>query len=425
MTAPVRFWQTSFWRAGALPAAAGSVGSLLAQALLALFLLRLFEPAAVGLYAVVAQIAFGWATLALAQSPLSLLANPQQAALSAGRLAWRQSALRWLLLAPLALGALWWSQARTATQGAEPLDGQALGWVLLGLWTAAIALAQLSALLAQSLALRVHGPLSVAAVRLLPALLAAAWAGLCALLWQATQASSLLGAALLGYLAGALWLWPLLGGRIAAQQADTASHTEPTATGSPASVDARSERLKFVHTLSDVLVATLLASHWARLHGAAEAACLLLLLRLLGFVPALVSSAWAQVVLSRPRAQRPGSWAAVLGAALGLGLLAATLWLALQMGWLPAAWQGLQTYLWPLLLWQLAASAMAALSHRPFRFGQARRYTGQCLAINAGQALLVLAPPLWGWGLSTQLWALSLWLSTGLGLQALWAARLR
>ena len=408
-----RFWQTAFWRAGAMPAALGSVGSLLAQALLALFLLRLFEPAAVGLYAVVAQIAFGWATLALAQSPLTLLANPQQPALTAGRLAWRQSATRWLWLAPLALAAVLWSQAGSSGTPDIRTDG-----LPLAVWTAAIALAQLSALLAQSLALRVHGPLSVAAVRLLPALLAAVWAGLCALLWQATGASSLLAAALLGYGVGALWLWPLLGQR-------GATAPGPAAAEPPASVDGRSESLKFAHTLSDVLVASLLASHWARLYGAAEAGCLLLLLRLLGFVPALVSSAWAQVVLSRPRAQRPGSWAAVLAAALGLGKLAAALLVALHMGWLPAAWQGLAHYLWPLLLWPLAASTMAALSHRPFRFGQASRYTWQCLAINAGQALLVLAPPLWGWSLGTQLWALSLWLTLTLGLQALWAARLR
>ena len=405
-----RFWQTAFWRAGAMPAALGSVGSLLAQALLALFLLRLFEPTAVGLYAVVAQIAFGWATLALAQSPLTLLANPQQPALAAGRMAWRQSTTRWLWLAPLALAAVLWSQSSASQSGTA--------WWQLSVWTAAIALAQLSALLAQSLALRVNGPLSVAAVRLLPALLAAVWAGLCALLWQATGASSLLGAALLGYAVGALWLWPLLG-----QGSDAAPG--PAVAEPPASVDGRSEQLKFAHTLSDVLVATLLASHWARLYGAAEAGCLLLLLRLLGFVPALVSSAWAQVVLSRPREQRPGSWAAVLAAALGLGKLAAALLVALQMGWLPAAWHGLQHYLWPLLLWQLAASAMAALSHRPFRFGQASRYTWQCLAINAGQVLLVLAPPLWGWGLQAQLWALSLWLTLSLGLQAIWAARLR
>ena len=410
---PGRFWHNAFWRAGAVPAALGSVGSLLAQALLALFLLRLFEPAAVGLYAVVAQIAFGWATLALAQSPLTLLANPHQPALAAGRMAWRQSATRWLWLAPLAWVAVLWSQS-----GAPGTPGIRTDWLPLAAWTAAIALAQLSALLAQSLALRVHGPLSVAAVRLLPALLATVWAGLCALLWQATSASSLLGAALLGYLAGALWLWPLLGP--AREAAPGPAAAEPAA-----SEDARSEGLKFAHTLSDVLVASLLASQWTRLYGAAEAACLLLLLRLLGFVPALVSSAWAQVVLSRPRANRPSSWAALLAAASGLGLLAAGLLLALQRGWLPAAWQGLAHYLWPLLLWQWGASVMAALSHRPFRFGQASRYTWQCLAINAGQALLVLAPPLWGWGLQAQLWALSLWLTVSLGLQALWAARLR
>ena len=93
----------TFWRRGAAPAALGSLGSLLSQAAMALFLLGLFEPAAVGLYSVVAQVSFGWATLALAQSPLSLLANQHLSALHAGRQAWRQSAQRWLWLTPLAL----------------------------------------------------------------------------------------------------------------------------------------------------------------------------------------------------------------------------------------------------------------------------------------------------------------------------------
>ena len=82
--------------AGAAPAALGSLVALAAQALMALFLLHLFEPTAVGVFSLVAQTAFGWATLALAQSPLSLLANQHLGAVPATRQAWRASLRRWL-----------------------------------------------------------------------------------------------------------------------------------------------------------------------------------------------------------------------------------------------------------------------------------------------------------------------------------------
>src|SRR3954462_3883236 len=83
------------------PALLGSFASLASQALFAAFLLKLFEPAAVGVFSLVNQVAFSWATLALAQSPLSLLADrsdPTHAALRA----WRSSVLRMLWLLPLA-----------------------------------------------------------------------------------------------------------------------------------------------------------------------------------------------------------------------------------------------------------------------------------------------------------------------------------
>ena len=59
------------------PAALGSLVSLAAQGVFALFLLKLFDAQAVGIFSVASQIAFCWATLALAQSPVSLLANHQ------------------------------------------------------------------------------------------------------------------------------------------------------------------------------------------------------------------------------------------------------------------------------------------------------------------------------------------------------------
>jgi len=90
------------------PAALGSLVSLAAQGFLALVLFKLFSPEAVGVFSVTSQIAFFWASLALAQSPLSLLANRHQEPRAAARQAWRQSVWRMLWLAPLAaVGVAW------------------------------------------------------------------------------------------------------------------------------------------------------------------------------------------------------------------------------------------------------------------------------------------------------------------------------
>ena len=394
-------------RSSTLPAALGSMVSLAAQALMALFLLGLFEPQAVGVFSLVAQTAFSWATLALAQSPVSLLANQHLPALAAARQAWGTSLRRWVWLLPAAGLALAWS-------------GQPLHTLLVLLaWSTAIALTQMGWLLAQSLTLRLHAPVSIALVRLLPSVLAAALAGAGAIGLDWRDSGTLTAAALAGYAAGALWLWPLL-------QAPRPSGTDstPTAPTTHASGDLRSERLKFTHTLSDVLVATALAAHWTSVYGATQAGCLLILLRVMGFVPALVSTAWAQVVMSRPGAQRPSSWLAALAGGLGVLLLGGAVHVALQAGWLSPAWSALRIYVWPLALWQVAACLIAAVSHRPFRQGRARAYTLQCIGMNAVQALLLVLPPWLGWDLPNHLWALAGFLCMALSLQTLWAARL-
>lgn len=389
-------------RGGTLPAALGSLVSLAAQAAMALFLLGLFEPQAVGVFSLIAQTAFGWATLALAQSPVSLLANQHLAPLPAARQALRVSLRRWGWLLPTAAVALWWSGQHAADL------------VRVMAWSTAIALAQMGWLLAQSLTLRTQSPVSIALVRLLPPVLAALLAGLGALWLEHRDSGTLAAAALTGYAVGALWLTPLI----------RAADTNSTAIAATAQSDPRSERLKFIHTLSDVLVATALAAHWSSVYGAAQAGCLLILLRVMGFVPALISTAWAQVVMSRPEAQRPSSWLAALAGAGSVALVASATGWALQAHWLSPAWAALQHYLWPLALWQAGACLIAAVSHRPFRHGRARTYTLQCLAMNTVQALLLVLPPWLGWGLQAHLWALSGFLCIALSLQALWAARL-
>ena len=392
----------TFLRRGSLPAALGSLVSLGAQALMALFLLGLFEPQAVGVFSLIAQTAFGWATLALAQSPVSLLANQHLPPLPAAGRALRMSLRRWGWLLPAAALALGWS--------GQPVAGLASTMA----WTAAIALTQMGWLMAQSLTLRIHSPLSIALVRLLPPMLAALLVAVGAVWLERRDSSTLASAALAGYAAGALWLVPVA----RAQDTDAASAVAPGA-GDP-----RSERLKFIHTLSDVLVSTALAAHWSLVYGAAQAGCLLILLRVMGFVPALVSSAWAQVVMSRPEAQRPSSWLAALTGAGCVAVAALMVRLALHAGWLAPSWSSLGLYVWPLALWQAAACLIAAASHRPFRHGRARAYTLQCIAMNGVQALLLVLPPWLGWGLQSHLWALAGFLCIALSLQALWSARL-
>lgn len=392
----------TFLRRGSLPAALGSLVSLGAQALMALFLLGLFEPQAVGVFSLIAQTAFGWATLALAQSPVSLLANQHLPPLPAASRALRMSLRRWGWLLPAAALALGWS--------GQPVAGLASTMA----WTAAIALTQMGWLMAQSLTLRIHSPLSIALVRLLPPMLAALLVAVGAVWLERRDSSTLAAAALAGYAAGALWLVPVA----RAQDTDAASAVAPGA-GDP-----RSERLKFIHTLSDVLVSTALAAHWSLVYGAAQAGCLLILLRVMGFVPALVSSAWAQVVMSRPEAQRPSSWLAALTGAGCVAVAALMVRLALHAGWLAPSWSSLGLYVWPLALWQAAACLIAAASHRPFRHGRARAYTLQCIAMNGVQALLLVLPPWLGWGLQSHLWALAGFLCIALSLQALWSARL-
>ncbi len=396
-----------FLRGGTVPAALGSLVSLAAQALMALFLLKLFEPQAVGLFSVIAQLAFGWATLALAQSPLSLLANQHLPAQNAAHQAWYGSLRRWLWLLPLAALLTWWAGQHGA--GLPPSWSQTLAW------SAAIALAQMGWLLAQSLSLRLHAAWSIASVRMVPPVLAALLAAVAALFMDWRSSSALTSAALTGYLVGALWLLPAL---------RTAS-ADPTPLAPSVQADPRSEHLKFAHTLSDVLVATALAAHWASVYGAAQAGCLLLLLRVTGFIPALVSTAWAQVVLSRPKALRPSSALAALVGATSVALVCLATGLALQADWLSSAWAPLAHYLWPVALWQIGASLIAAVSHRPFRHGQAIRYTHQCMGINAVQALLLVVPPLLGWSLQSHLWALAGFLAVALALQSVWATSLK
>lgn len=374
------------------PAAIGSLVSLAAQGIFALFLLKLFDAKAVGVFSVVSQIAFCWATLALAQSPVSLLANHQHDPHQAAAVAWRQSLWRMFWLAPLMLLALYWSQSHgnallprhTAAPAAAVSSWY--GWRDSAGWVSLIAVTQMSWLLAQSLTLRTQGPQAIALVRLVPPVLAAlvAWAGAQGL--GAAQANTLLLASLLGYSAGMLWILPAAG-KWQHHPITTTKAVLPMHTGTS---DPRSTRLKMLHTLTDVLCSTALAIQWQSLYGTEQAGYLLVLLRVFGFIPALVHTAWAQALISRPHEQKLSSLWVAIGSSAVIVLLVLCLEAALHGQWLEPSWQNLRTYVWPLAFWQMAACLNAAHAHLPFWRSRTRQSSQQSIVINAIMVALLL-----------------------------------
>ena len=344
------------------------------QVTFALLMLRLFTPQEVGEFSVLSQIGFFWMTLALAQAPLSLLANAHTPANQALRQAWRSSVRRGLALLPVAALAVWLSDLAL---------WPALLWVLL------LAFFQMGNLLSQSHSLRVGSAWQQAAVRVLPPLTAALLALAAAWLWH--MASALVIAAILGYAVGAAWLVPVFWPSAEAHQPSASQQADGA---SPNQSDTRSATLRMAHTLADALLATALVVVWQRLYSAQETGWMTALLRVLGFVPAVVHMAWAQVVLAQTKSHKHQTaplWLGLTawGAVLGLGGVCA---LALNWQWLDTRWQGVWPYIVPLVLWQGSACLSAAFSHRPFQAHAAARYSWACMGLALLQALVLLLP---------------------------------
>ena len=357
------------------------------QVAFALLMLRLFSPQEVGEFSVISQIGFFWMTLALAQAPLGMLANQYLPAHTAAQYAWRASALRGVALLPVAALAIWFSQLNL--------------WPAL-LWALLLAFCQMSWMLAQSFTLRVGSAWRQAAVRVLPPVTAAATA-LKAVLLSASvswSGSTLVLSALLGYAVGAVWLVPALrtSDAHASSATSIASAPDASATTSPHQSDPRSAPLRMAHTLVDALLATAIIVVWQRLYGAEETGWMSALLRVLGFLPAVVHMAWAQVALAQGQQTRKTQTAWANPWWLGLSAFACVIVLgmscavALYQEWLDPRWSGVWAYIAPLVLWQGSACLSAAFSHRPFQTQSASAYSWACMALGALQAAVLLIP---------------------------------
>ena len=150
------------------------------------------------------------------------------------------------------------------------------------------------------------------------------------------------------------------------------------------------------------------------------------LLRVLGFLPAVVHMAWTQVALAQGH-QNKNPWLLGLGAFACVIVLGLSCAVALYQEWLDLRWSGLWPYLAPLVVWQGSACLSAAFSHRPFQTQSASAYSWACMALGLLQAVVLLAPmgstpPI---DAAQHMAAFALISSLGLLGLTLWMARLR
>jgi uncharacterized membrane protein YqaE (UPF0057 family) len=387
--------------------ALASVLSFGTQVVFALLMLRWFTPQEVGEFSVISQIAFFWMTLALAQAPLTLLANVQQSPHAAARVAWRDALIQGVFLSPFVVLALWLGHINFLP---------AFAWIF------GIAFFQMTWMLSQSFVLRIGSTYEQVLVRTLPPMVAtfAITLGV-GLSWEGP---TLLASALLGYAVGA---WGLSTAWRSWPHGKTASEIELTAAIHQA--DNRSSRLRFLHTFVDALLATAIVIVWQRSYGTEETGWLSALLRVLGFIPAIIHMAWAQVNLSRniDQANQNHEWRLGLWGCLAVLCLVAFGYLAIHQSWLSHHWVGTLNYVWPVAVWQSAACLSAAFSHRPFQTNSETQFSWACIGVAAVQALALLIPLAFPdrWNASAHIHLFAFISASGLLSLSLWMSSLK
>jgi hypothetical protein len=357
------------------------------QIALALLMLRYFSPEEVGMFSVISQIGFFWTTLALAQAPLRLLANQGVSVYEDVISALLSSIQRFVWLLPVTAVAVWWS---------------GLPFVSALLWTFLLSLCQLTWMLAQSMRLRMVGTWGHVLARVLPPFISLLVTFVAVQMqWDGP---SLLIAALTGYAIGALSIVPAFFStfqflakksiRIHSNNTQPFNTFEDGSALSPSlrTSDARPAWLRMAHSLIDALLATALLVIWQRQFGSQETGWLAAPLRIMGFIPAVIHMAWAQVLLAQHKQSRINPTLVGLTGFSFVALIGASCFVALNVGWISYDWQGVKTYLLMLVMWQGFACMTAAYSHRPFQTHESISYSIICTAISIAQFLVLVVP---------------------------------
>jgi len=368
------------------------------QIALALLMLRYFSPEEVGMFSVISQIGFFWTTLALAQAPLQLLANQGESVFADVRQAWFSSFQRFVWLLPATVVAVWWS---------------GLPFVSSLLWTLLMSLCQFTWLLSLSMRLRITGTWSHFFVRVLPPFISLLVA--CFAVYTQWNIPALLLAALIGYAIGALSIAPEFFTKIHINLNPTINnhskktltiselHDNALSTPPPAPSDTRPYWLRMGHSLADALLSAALLVVWQRSFGPQETGWLAAPLRVMGIIPAVIHMAWVQVLIAQNKQSPVNPTFVGLAGFSCVAIIGGSCLLALNFGWLGHDWQGIETYIGMLVLWQGSACMTAAYSHHPFQTKQSVNYSYACIVISVIQIFTLLIPFIFNYKLTSQI----------------------
>lgn len=351
------------------------------QALFALFMLHLFSPLEIGEYSVISQISAFWMVIALAQTPLRMLANKSASVSQAAISSWSGSLYRALILYPVIFIALYFSELSF--------------WPSI-LWASLITFFQITWLLTQSYVLQTGTELQQALVRTLPPLSALMLSALGAYFrdefdWQGP---TLIVSAIIGYAIGAIWFIRVFTTRTIKNENQSEINTPRD------DADNRSATLRMLHSFTDALLITLIATTWHRLYGPIETGLMMAILRVLSFLPVLVWSAWTQILITRPIENSSvkvfnfniNPWIVGIIATACILIISMACTFAVKEQILNSNWQGILPYIIPLSIWQATTCFAAAFSHRPFQTQRSTLYSWLCIGLNIIQILALISP---------------------------------
>jgi hypothetical protein len=242
------------------------------------------------------------------------------------------------------------------------------------------------------MSLRVSNLFIQSGVRFIPQLFSLLF--LILIIYYEINGPTLLEAAFIGYLVGASWILPVV--LITNSKYDFCSNEQGFSAeelqDKKNAADDRSTALRVAHSFGDVVLATTILVVWQRLYGAQETGWLAAPLRVIGFVPAIINIAWAQISMARPHIDSDNSFVVGIVGFASVSLLGMCSSLILSYGLLGDQWHGISSYLIPLILWQGSACLVSAYAHIPFRSGKSTEYSRLSILVIFIQFIGLISP---------------------------------
>jgi hypothetical protein len=156
--------------------------------------------------------------------------------------------------------------------------------------------------------------------------------------------------------------------------------------------DDRTDIVRIAHTVADSVIGVAFIVSWQLLFGVEETGCMAALLRLLGFVPAVINTAWIQVNLAKTIYIDHNSKYIAIGGLIIIVLLGSFCALAIEYEWLGKKWGGIINYILPMIIWQGSTCIATANMHKIYSTGKIHIYSKLCICLTCIQSVILLVP---------------------------------